>query len=299
MADLMRGYSKTEFERQYNARLWTPDCESKVQVNVERSEDVRASAPYHADIGWGPKSTNGLDLFVPSAVMDESARRDAELPVVLFIHGGYWRSREKSSFSFMSAPLVDAGAIVAVTDYSLCPSVALADIVEEMRLLGEWLQRNVAQYGGRPDALHVVGHSAGGHLAAMLALTDWRARSSDLSSDFIRSVTPISGLFELEPLLSHSVNDDLKMNREQALALSPALLDASAVMAPIDVYVGTAESDEFRRQSVDFASAWASAGATVSCAELSGHDHFTILSALADPEFDITQGLIRRIKASL
>lgn len=298
MADLIYGYSAAEFERQYNARLWTPDHEAKVRKNEQRSETVRQSSRYHADIMWGPESTNGVDIFAPPDVIADAESSEGGLPVVLFIHGGYWRSRDKSSFSFMAAPLVEAGALVAVTDYSLCPSVTMVDIVEEMRQLGQWIQHNIGRYGGRADAVHVVGHSAGAHLAAMLAVTQWDSRPGDVRAEFIRSITPISGLFELEPLLSHSVNEDLRMDREQAVKLSPTVIDASSVRAPVDVYVGAAESDEFRRQSSDFARAWAAAGATVSFSELDGHDHFTILGELHDASFDITRGLIRRIQSS-
>jgi len=185
--------------------------------------------------------------------------------------------------------------MVAVTDYSLCPSVRLADIVEEMRVLTEWLFNNLARYQGR-RAIHVVGHSAGGHLAAMLALTDWQSRGTGVAKDFIRSITPVSGLFDLEPLLLHSVNGDLNLRPDDIDSLSPSRLDAHLVQAETCVYVGADESDEFRHQSSEFASSWSSMGVKPGFTELAGHNHYSILSDLANPEFAITRGLIKRLE---
>ena len=280
------GYTAEEFDRQYNPRLWTPNSEALVARNEELSASLRKRANCSLDISWGPKASNGVDLFFPEQVDGQSS-----WPVVLFIHGGYWRSRQKSSFSFVSQPLLDAGAMVAVTDYSLCPDVRLQDIVEEMRVLVEWLYHNIEKYAGR-RTLHVVGHSAGGHLAAMLALTDWQSRGTGVAPDFIRSIIPISGVFELEPLLSHSVNDDLKLRPDDIESLSPSRFDAHSVKALAKVYVGTDESDEFQRQSREFAEKWLSMGVKVRYTELEGHDHYSILSALADPEYRITRDLI-------
>jgi len=281
------GYSADEFERQYNPRLWTPDSQAWVSRNEKLSASLREHARCALDISWGVEARNGVDLFFPQRVQDENL-----YPVVLFIHGGYWRSREKSSFSFVSEPLLNAGAMVAVTDYSLCPHVRLTDIVEEMRVLVEWLYHNLENYHGRRE-IHVVGHSAGGHLAAMLALTDWQSRGTGVADDFIRSVSPISGVFELEPLLSHSVNDDLKLRPSDIEALSPSRFDAQSVKALANVYVGTDESDEFQRQSREFAQKWSSDGVDVHYAELEGHNHYSILSDLADADFRITRDLLK------
>lgn len=301
MTELIYGYSKVEFERQYNARQWTPDGERLVALNVERSDSARRNRRYHADICWGPKPSNRLDLFLPQTQVPEPASSVQGYPVVLFIHGGYWRSREKSAFSFVHLPLTEAGAIVAVTDYSLCPAVRLSEIVEEMRTLVGWLQKNISEYSGRSDRLHVTGHSAGGHLAAMLAVTDWHERAKDTNEvipvDYIRSVTPISGLFDLRPLLSHSVNEDLQLVDSEVAILSPSLLDSSAVTAALDIYVGQAESDEFRKQSREFFNTWSANGVDSRFTELEDHNHYTILSDLARPDFEITRGLIERIRS--
>lgn len=277
-----RNYDRDQFEWQYNARLQVRDSEDIVARNIARSEAYRQRARALLDLPFGPSGKERVDLFLPE--------RDGA-PVHLFIHGGYWRSRDKSMFSFLAEPLVEAGALVAITNYSLCPDVSLDEIVRQVRGVTEWLWRNVSDHGGDPERIHVSGHSAGGHLAAMLAATRWPELEPTLPEDLIKSATPVSGLFTLEPLIRHSVNNDLRLDTAGARRNSPAILQPS-VRGPISICVGGNESEEFRWQSRDLASRWKEHGGRVAYVEIPECNHFTILEQLADPEFDLTRRLI-------
>ncbi len=283
MNDLVyRNYDREQFEWQYNARLQVQNNEEIVARNIERSEAYRKKSRALLDLSFGPSESERVDLFLPE--LDGA-------PVHLFIHGGYWRSRDKSMFSFLAAPLVEAGALVAITDYALCPNVALDEIVGQVRNVTAWLWRHARDHGGDPDRIHVSGHSAGGHLAAMLAATHWPEFEPGLPEDLVKSATPVSGLFTLEPLIRHSVNKDLRMDLEAAKRNSPALM-RPRMDGPIHVCVGGDESEEFRWQSRDLASRWKEDGARVAYVELPGINHFTILEGLAEPEFDLTRRLV-------
>lgn len=277
-----RNYAREQFEWQYNARLQVQNNEEIIARNVERSEAYRKKARALLDLSFGPSESERVDLFLPER---------SGAPVHLFIHGGYWRSRDKSMFSFLAEPLVEAGALVAITNYALCPNVALDEIVRQVRSVTAWLWRYAREHGGDPDRIHVSGHSAGGHLAAMLAATRWTDFEPGLPEDLLKSATPVSGLFTLEPLIRHSVNDDLQMNLDAAKRNSPALM-SPRMHGPIHVCVGGDESEEFRWQSRDLASRWKEDGARVAYVELPGINHFTILQRLAEPEFDLTRRLV-------
>ena len=277
-----RNYDREQFEWQYNARLQVPDHEEIVARNIARSEAYRKRARSLLDIPFGDGERERVDLFLPPG-------RGA--PVHLFIHGGYWRSRDKSMFSFLAEPLVEAGAMVAITSYALCPQVTVDEIVRQVRGVASWLWRNVSDHGGDPDRIHVSGHSAGGHLAAMLAATRWSELDPALPDDLVKSATPVSGLFTLEPLLRHSVNDDLSLDVEAAKRNSPSLLRPQ-MGGPINVCVGGEESEEFRWQSRDLASRWREHGARIAYVEIPASNHFTILEGLGEAGFELTRRLV-------
>jgi len=277
-----RNYDRDQFEWQYNARLQVHDNEEIVGRNIARSEAYRKRARALLDVPFGKSERERVDLFLP--------RRD-DAPVHLFIHGGYWRSRDKSMFSFLAEPLVEAGAIVAITDYDLCPQVTVDEIVRQIRSVTIWLWRKARDHGGDPDRIHVSGHSAGGHLAAMLAATRWPEFEPQLPEDLVKSATPVSGLFTLEPLLRHSVNDDLRLDVEAARRNSPSLMRPQ-VSGPINICVGGDESEEFRWQSRDLASRWKEDGARVAYVEVPASNHFTILEGLGEANFELTRRLV-------
>lgn len=277
-----RNYDRDQFEWQYNARLQVDDNEAIVGRNIARSEAYRKRARALLDVPFGKSESERVDLFLPET---------DKAPVHLFIHGGYWRSRDKSMFSFLAEPLVEAGVLVAIANYSLCPQVTVDEIVRQMRGVTAWLWRNARAHGGDPGRIHISGHSAGGHLSAMLAATCWPDFEPGLPQDLIKSATPVSGLFTLEPLLRHSVNEDLGLDLEAAKRNSPSLIRPHT-SGPINVCVGSEESEEFRWQSKDLASRWKEDGARVAYVEIPDCNHFTILERLTDPEFDLTRRLV-------
>ncbi|NKB60040.1 MAG: alpha/beta hydrolase fold domain-containing protein [Alphaproteobacteria bacterium] len=280
---IFRDYDAEELERQFNPRAYTPNFEAIVNVGFERSAAYREAArnPRY-DVAYGPGETDKLDLFLPDS--PDGA------PVEIYIHGGFWRSREKGDFSYLAGPIVEAGGISAIVDYALCPAVTLDEIVEQMRACVVWLYRNVAEHGGDPERLHVTGHSAGGHLAAMLLATDWAALG--VPADVLKSVVPISGVFEIEPVMSTSVQEAVQLTPDIAARNSPLFLPATS-RPPVAVTVGTSESEEFRRQSNAYAEALTDQGLPVDYFEMPEQNHFSILTESTAPENHLTETRLR------
>ena len=203
-------------------------------------------------------------------------------PLVVFIHGGYWRSLHPSNFSSFASGLNARGLSVAMPAYRLCPAVTIADIVDDMRAVCLMLHRPI----GAP--LVVTGWSAGGHLAACMAATDWRAHGCD--SQIVSAGVSISGVFELAPLLRTTINELLRLDGDAARALSPA--DWQPTAGAFLSYVGETESAEFHRQNRLIAARWELA-TPVSAHVIPGANHFGAPEPLTDPASEMVEAIVR------
>ncbi|MFC7477324.1 alpha/beta hydrolase [Dankookia sp. GCM10030260] len=253
-----------DLQVEYDNRARVPENPAIIAGWQRDAAAFRATwAEAELGIAYGAGGREKLDLFRPGPGED--------WPVALFLHGGYWQALDRSFFSHMARGMLARGVAVAVPSYDLCPQVTLAAITDQMRAAAMLLHRR----SGR--RLLATGHSAGGHMAAMLMATDWRARDPRLPADLVPAGLPISGVFELEPLLPTSIGAGLRLTPEEARALSPRHLPSPGF--PLHAVVGGAESGEFLRQTRDFAAAWGGTAEVVP-----GLNHFTILAPLAAPD---------------
>ena len=283
MSDILyQGFNQAELEKAYDNRGHVPDCEGMFSSWDQRSRDYRVRANSRLDVSYGPNDLEALDIFIPE---------NPGGAVHAFIHGGYWRALDKADFSYVCEPLVDAGAIVASVNYGLCPTVSVEAIVQQTREATAWLYRNAAELGGDPDKLHLSGHSAGAHLAVMMMATDWKAFGSDLPADPIKSVTAISGVYDLDPIPHLSTNADIRLDAASARSLSPMFM-TPIVDVPLSVIVGLSELDEFVRQSKDFAADWTGKLSSVEYTELPGLNHFTIVDTMDRADDPVTARMI-------
>ena len=209
---------------------------------------------------------------------------------MIFIHGGYWRSNDKTNYGFIAAPVIANGGALANINYGLAPETPMGDIIEHARQAVIWLHGNEA--AGNPPEIHIAGHSAGGHLAAELVATDWQAYS--LPADVILSATAISGLFDLAPLIETSINDDLGLNKESARQFSP-LYRLPRPGAALTVAVGADETDEFLRQSRIYAERCRAQGHDCDLLCLEACNHYTVLSQLADAGAPLTRAVLSQM----
>jgi arylformamidase len=251
-----------DLEAEYNNRARVPEHPQHLASWQRDAAAWRQACPRpELDIAYGPRPREKLDLFHPGP---------GDAPLALYIHGGYWQALDRSFSSHCARGLNGLGVAVAVPSYDLCPEVTLATIVAQMRAAA------LALWRMRGRRMLAIGHSAGGHLAAMLLATDWRAMDPALPADLVAAALPISGVFELEPLRATSVGTALALDAATARALSPRHLPAPG--RPLHCVVGGAESSEFLRQGREMAAAWAGGFEAVP-----GADHFTVIAPLADP----------------
>ncbi len=274
----MPAHNAAWYDAQYNNRAMVPDFADHLAHWASASAAARAQGGALLDLPYGSGPGMTLDVFEPP-------RPNA--PVAVFIHGGYWRALDKSDFSFVAPALRAQGACTVVVNYGLCPGtpaqpIGIADIALQMTQALAHVWRHARDWGGDPGRIRVLGHSAGGHLAAMLQACDWRAVDPALPADLVPRALSISGLFDLRSLLDAAfLQTDLRLDMAQARRVSPALWPAPS-RGQLLAVVGGDESAEFQRQNRLIRRAWGAAHVPV-CQSLPGLNHFSIMSGLSDP----------------
>ena len=252
-------------EREYNNRALVPGHPAFFARWEKDSAFVRETLQPHLDLAYGPHARHRIDIF-PAA----NARG-----TLMFIHGGYWRSLDKTMFSWLAASWVSAGVSVAMPNYRFAPEVGIAQIVDDIVDATNWLALNGAKYGAPPPFV-LSGHSAGGHLTAAIFATPWSRLKFDPAR--IAGGVPFSGVFDFEPMLHFGFNADFKLDAAGARALT-LLQRKPHLEAPLVVAAGASESSEFQRQSHALASAWAPQARALM---LPGLNHFSIVDSFAE-----------------
>lgn len=235
---------------------------------------LAAETTVDADLAYGPGARNVMDVFRPTAQVSG---------VVVFVHGGYWMSLDKSYWSHLAAGPLAKGWTVAIPSYTLAPQARIAQVTREVAMA-------VAFVAALLDGpLRLIGHSAGGHLVARMMCRDSPLRTAELNR--IEKIMSVSGVHDLRPLLETKMNDTLQLDADEAYRESPALAtpikDISAAF-----WVGAAERPEFLRQSRLIAEAWERHGALVTDVYEPGKNHFSVIESLADSTSPLVKELV-------
>lgn len=278
------GYDRAALDREYDNRGKVARHAEYLAAYPAESARARDALPARLDLRFGPAPGETLDLFLPAG--------GGPAPVHVFVHGGYWRALDKADWSYVARAFQPGGALVAVVNYALIPSVDMDELVRQVRASVAWLHRNAGAFGGDPARITVSGHSAGGHLVAMLMSTDW-PRVAGLPADTIKAGCGISGLYDLEPIRLSYLNDTLGLSAEAARRNSPVHLVPEASPGRLLLAVGGLEGDEYHRQTDTLAAAWRRRGLAVEVLDLAGEDHFSIVAQLGDPERPLSRAIRR------
>ena len=274
-----------DWEVEYNNRARVPEHPQIFERWARDGAAYRdeATKEGRAEIGlkYGPSPRQTIDVFKPRGGKDG--------PVALFIHGGYWRSLEPSSFSQMARGMNAHGITVAVSGYDLAPQVSIGEIIRQTQAACLFLWKRYQRW------LTVSGHSAGGHLAACMVATDWKAVNAGAPADLVPAGYAISGLFDLAPLLHLATNADFKLDAAEAQRISPLFWPVERGRG-LDAVVGGDESPEFLRQSKIIADGWREKGVETRYEAIPGMNHFTVCDAMTDPDSAMTKRLVELTK---
>ncbi len=270
------------YEREYSPRASVPNFQEIFDGWDAKSAAVASRFDGYADVAYGPHPLQTLDVW--------RARGEAKAALV-FIHGGYWRALDKKAFSFIAPAFVDAGVTFFNINYALAPAVSLEEIVRQVVQAGAWIWRNAPHFGAPRDRLYVAGHSAGGHLTAMMLAALWPVYAADLPRKVFQGGLSVSGVHDLRPLVHCDfLRADVPLDLATARRLSPALLPP-ATDARLWTSLGGEESPSFHEQTRMMASAWKDVFAED--IPMPGENHFTVIERLADPSSALHRGALR------
>jgi arylformamidase len=278
--------SQEEIDSEYNIENLVPDRLALIDHMATESARARRDLDGSLDVAFGPTRDETMDIF-------PAARPGA--PVLVFIHGGYWRSFSSKEFSLVAAGPVARGMTVAVMNYSLCPKVSISEITRQSRAVVAWLYRQARQFNGNPERIFDCGHSAGGQQVGMLAATDWPG-DYGLPPDVVKGGIPISGIFDLSPLAYSWLQPKLALTYEIIRRESP-LLNIPPAGPPLLIVLGENESIEFHRQAAVYLDTWKSNGLEAELRVQPGKNHITVIEDLARPDSPLCQALVEFIAA--
>lgn len=261
---------------QYNVERWVEDPKPYFEFFVGESAKARDDLDCMLDVPFGPTVEETVDIF---------PAQDPNAPILLFIHGGYWRRLSSKEFSLVARGPVARGITVVVTNYALCPKVTIPEITRQSRAALSWVRRSELTFAGSRDRIYVSGHSAGGHQVARLLSTDW-ASEYGLPADVIKGGYSISGLFDLGPLRYSWLQPLLQLNEDVVKRESP-LFHIPKKAPPLIADVGGAESEEFHRQSAEYVEAWQAAGLQATYSEQAGKNHFSAIQGFIDADSEL------------
>jgi arylformamidase len=282
---VFREYDQVGLDAEYDNRRKVSDSADWLGRYAAESERARADLAGRLDLAYGPSAGETLDVF-------PAPRGPA--PVHVFVHGGYWHRLDKADFSFVARGLHPAGAAVVVVNYALMPAVRMDELVRQCRAAIAWVWRNATSFGGDPARVFVSGHSAGGHLTAMLMSTDWKAFDGAVPADLLKGGCGISGLYDLEPIRLSYLNAILELTPEEAQRNAP-VHHPPARSGPLLLAVGAREGPEYHRQTHELADVWRSRGLRCAVVEMPGHHHFSIVAELLEPASTLSRLLAKQM----
>ena len=273
----------------YYNRAFIPDFDEIMEATEARSHAFAARHRVMRNLSYGPTPRQSFDLVFPPNPQPGA-------PLHMFIHGGYWRAGSKEAHTLVAAPIIAAGGIAALVGYDLMPQTRLADIVAQVRRAALHLAKLAPEIGAEPERFTVSGHSAGAHLASLLASQAVGDKSPpDVPN--LRGLLLVSGIYDLSDIPGSFLKGEAKMRDDEAKAWSPLI--ARHAPGPLRIITrGETETAPFQKQAVALNALLDREQQRTELRTEAGKNHLTIVLDLADPDAPLGQRLSELVRSS-
>ena len=273
----------------YRNRDFIPDFDAIMAETEARSRAFAGTVRIERNLGYGPTPRQSFDLVFPPEPVPGA-------PLHMFIHGGYWRAGSKEAHTRVAAPVIAAGGIAALISYDLMPETRLAEIVTQVRSAARHVVRMAPEFGADPARFTASGHSAGAHLAALLA-AEAPGDTGAVDLPALRGLMLVSGIHDLSGIPGSFLKDEAKMTDDEARAWSPLL--ARHRPGPLRIITrGSEETAPFQDQAVALNALLDREGQPTELRRERGRNHLTVVLDLADPAAPLGRRLFDLVASS-
>ena len=287
MKTTWRTLTPQEREAHFNPRIAVPSADSYLEnaATAAAAARERLAGDSHFDVRYGSGAKQTVDIL-----KGPSGGQGA--PLVVFIHGGYWRALDKNDHTHLALPFVDAGAVFLNLNYDLCPDVTVSTIANEIRAGLIWAARHADGYGGDPNRIFLYGHSAGAHLASMMITETFPPEV--MRPEQVQGVFAISGIYEPEVARTLPINEEIGLDAVEA-ARNDVLQRTPHHTWPTLVAAGAAEPLGWVEQSRAFEALLRDHDIPVEFVIAEDCNHFSFLEILADSNHSLVTKMLRRL----
>ncbi len=232
----------------------------------------------HRDIAYGPAERQALNVYTPTDAQDRST---GPVPVVVFFYGGSWKFGQREQYAFVAEAITARGYVAVVPDYRVYPDVTFPAFVEDGASVLAWTRDHIAAYGGDPDRIYLMGHSAGAYITAHLSLDHRYLAAQNMSPEIIRAMVGIAGPYAFDPLKYKSVRPIFADHPDPEDWRPINFADASA--PPMLLIHGGDDGTVYPANSRGLAAKIEAAGGEARYVEIPDTGHIAVVLALAKP----------------
>jgi acetyl esterase/lipase len=267
--------------------LFLSSCSPLAYINFQVSRDLQVSK----DIPYGQEERQVLDVYTRQDIPSKG--------VVVFVHGGYWDTGSKNDYPFLADSLTEEGFATVVVNYRLVPTVTFPSYVEDVALAVKWTVQNIAQYGGNADNMFLMGHSAGAHIAALVAYDERYLQNVGLSNYDLRGFIGFAGPYDFLPVDPNDVRAKAALGPEEGYADTQPINFVDSKDPPAFLAVPASDKVVNPNNTYNFARRIREVGGSVEERPYDEVDHITILGALGRASRFLNEAVLGDVTAFL
>lgn len=264
-------YTQPQLDEMYDQTIWAKNYKQiidRYQFRSNLAEDIIGKPTI---IKYGDSEIESFNIFkanIPNA------------PLVIFIHGGAWKSGRSFNYNYPAMQFHEKGINYISLDFSNVQEVGLDGMTKQIRKAVSYIYKNNKTLGFNKDQLFIVGHSSGAHLASVLLTTDWKAY--EMPTNTIKGATLISGIYDLKPVRKSARSKYVFIDNKIENDYSP-IIHSKTIKMPVIISYGGLESEEFKRQSIDFYEKLRNTNNNISLIKQDYFNHFEIMDDFGNP----------------